>query len=201
MGSKQIPQEYGPRLLKLVRDAIGQRLGVVDKVDQEGLEDEPLGQELATFVTLKIEGKLRGCIGNLEPAGPLLGTLAQNGRHAAFNDHRFSPLSVEEFERVEIDISILSEPVQLDYTDGDELLTRLRPGIDGVIVEKGKARATFLPQVWQQLPEPTQFMEHLCRKASLSPSAWRESDMKIYLYQVQSFKEERHAIDSPPQAG
>ena len=201
MGSKQIPQEYGPRLLKLVRDAIGQRLGVVDKVDQEGLEDEPLGQELATFVTLKIEGKLRGCIGNLEPAGPLLGTLAQNGRHAAFNDHRFSPLSVEEFERVEIDISILSEPVQLDYTDGDELLTRLRPGIDGVIVEKGKARATFLPQVWQQLPEPTQFMEHLCRKAGLSPSAWRESDMKIYLYQVQSFKEERHAIDSPPQAG
>ena len=201
MGSKQIPQEYGPRLLKLVRDAIGQRLGVVDKVDQEGLEDEPLGQELATFVTLKIEGKLRGCIGNLEPAGPLLGTLAQNGRHAAFNDHRFSPLSVEEFERVEIDISILSEPVQLDYTDGDELLTKLRPGIDGVIVEKGKARATFLPQVWQQLPEPTQFMEHLCRKAGLSPSAWRESDMKIYLYQVQSFKEERHAIDSPPQAG
>ena len=201
MGSKQIPQEYGPRLLKLVRDAIGQRLGVVDKVGHEGLEDEPLGQELATFVTLKIEGKLRGCIGNLEPAGPLLGTLAQNGRHAAFNDHRFSPLSVEEFERVEIDISILSEPVQLDYTDGDELLTKLRPGIDGVIVEKGKARATFLPQVWQQLPEPKQFMEHLCRKASLSPSAWRESDMKIYLYQVQSFKEERHAIDSPPQAG
>ncbi len=201
MGSKQIPQEYGPRLLKLVREAIGQRLGVVDKVDQSGLEGEPLRQELATFVTLKIEGKLRGCIGNLEPAGPLLGTLAQNGRHAAFNDHRFSPLSVEEFERVEIDISILSEPVQLDYTDGDELLTRLRPGIDGVIVEKGKARATFLPQVWQQLPEPKQFMEHLCRKASLSPSAWRESDMKIYLYQVQSFKEERHAIDSPPQAG
>ena len=200
MGSKQIPQEYGPRLLKLVRDAIGQRLGVVDRVDQKGLEDEPLSQELATFVTLKIEGKLRGCIGNLEPAGPLLGTLAQNGRHAAFNDHRFSPLSVEEFERMQIDISILSEPVQLDYADGEDLLTKLNPDIDGVILEKGKARATFLPQVWQQLPEPTQFMEHLCRKAGLSLSAWREGDMKIYLYQVQSFKEERHAIDSPPQA-
>ena len=190
MGSKQIPQEYGPRLLKLVRDAIGQRLGVVDRVDQKGLEDEPLSQELATFVTLKIKGKLRGCIGNLEPAGPLLGTLAQNGRHAAFNDHRFSPLSVEEFERMQIDISILSEPVQLDYADGEDLLTKLHPDIDGVILEKGKARATFLPQVWQQLPEPTQFMEHLCRKAGLSPSAWRESEMKIYVYQVQSFKEE-----------
>ncbi len=201
MGSKQSPQEYGPRLLKLVREVIGQRLGVVDKVDQTGLEDEPLCQELATFVTLKIEGRLRGCIGNLEPAGPLLGTLAQNGRHAAFKDHRFSPLSVEEFERMQIDISILSEPVPLDYTDGDDLLTKLRPDIDGVILERGKARATFLPQVWQQLPEPKQFMEHLCRKAGLSPTAWRDSDIKIYLYQVQSFKEERHAVDSPPQAG
>lgn len=201
MGSKQIPQEYGPRLLKLVRDTIGQQLGVVDRVDQTGLEDEPLSQELATFVTLKLEGRLRGCIGNLEPAGPLLGTLAQNGRHAAFNDHRFSPLSVEEFERMEIDISILSEPVPLEYADGEDLLSTLRRDIDGVILEKGKARATFLPQVWQQLPEPKQFMEHLCRKAGLSPSAWRDRDIKIYLYQVQSFKEETHAVDYPPQAG
>ena len=201
MGSKQISQEYGPRLLKLVRDTIGQRLGVVDRVDQTGLEGESLSQELATFVTLKIEGRLRGCIGNLEPAGPLLDTLAQNGRHAAFNDHRFSPLSVEEFERMLIDISILTEPVPLDYSDGDDLLIKLRPDIDGVILEKGKARATFLPQVWQQLPEPEQFMEHLCRKAGLSPTAWRDRDIKIYLYQVQSFKEDRHAVDSPPQAG
>jgi AmmeMemoRadiSam system protein A len=201
MGSKRIPQEYGPRLLKLVRDTIGQRLGVVDRVDQTGLEDEPLSQELATFVTLKIEGRLRGCIGNLEPAGPLLGTLAQNGRHAAFNDHRFSPLSVEEFERMQIDISILSEPSPLDFTDGEDLLNKLRPAVDGVILEKGQARATFLPQVWQQLPDPKQFMEHLCRKAGLSPTAWRDRDVKIYSYQVQSFKEETDAIDSPPQAG
>jgi AmmeMemoRadiSam system protein A len=201
MGSKQIPQEYGPRLLKLVRDTIGQRLGVVDKVDQTGLEGEQLYQELATFVTLKLEGRLRGCIGNLKPAGPMLGTLAQNGRHAAFNDHRFSPLGIEEFERMQIDISILSEPVQLDYADGDDLLIRLRPDIDGVILEKGRARATFLPQVWQQLPEPKQFMEQLCRKAGLSPTAWRDRDIKIYLYQVQSFKEDAHAVDSPPQAG
>ena len=187
--------------MKLVRDTIGQRLGVVDKVDQTGLEGEQLCQELATFVTLKLEGRLRGCIGNLEPSGELLGTLAQNGRHAAFNDHRFSPLSIEEFERMQIDISILSEPVQLDYADGDDLLSRLRPGIDGVILEKGRARATFLPQVWQQLPEPEQFMEHLCRKAGLSPTAWRDRDIRIYLYRVQSFKEDTHAVDSTPQAG
>jgi AmmeMemoRadiSam system protein A len=190
MGSKQIPQEYGPRLLKLVRDSIGQRLGLVDKVEKAGLEGEQLHQELATFVTLKIEGRLRGCIGNLEPAGPLLETLAQNGRHAAFNDHRFSPLSVDEFERVQIDISILSSPTPLQYTDDEDLLTALRPGVDGVILEKGKARATFLPQVWQQLPEPKQFMGHLCRKAGLSPTAWQDKDSKIYLYQVQSFQEE-----------
>ena len=201
MGSEQIPQEYGPRLLKLVRDTIGQRLGVVDEVDQTGLEGEQLHQDLATFVTLKIEGRLRGCIGNLEPAGPLLGTLAQNGRHAAFNDHRFSPLSEEEFKRVQIDISILSSAAPLEYTDDQDLLTKLRPGVNGVILEKGRARATFLPQVWKQLPEPTQFMEHLCRKAGLSPTAWRGKGIKIYLYQVQSFKEEKHAADSPPQAG
>ena len=201
MSSKQIPKEYGPRLLKLVRESIGQRLGVVKSVDQTGLENELLDQELATFVTLKIEGRLRGCIGNLEPDGALLDTLAQNGRHAAFNDHRFSPLDVEEFERVKIDISILTEPVSLTYTDGDDLLTKLRPDIDGVILKKGRARATFLPQVWQQLPDPKQFMEHLCRKAGLSSTAWRDRSTKIYLYQVQSFKEETHGVDSHPQSG
>jgi len=201
MGSRQIPEKYGSRLLKLVRDSIGERLGLVDKVDHSGLAGEELQQELATFVTLKIEDRLRGCIGNLEPAGALLATLAQNGCHAAFNDHRFSPLSIEEFEKVQIDISILSTPVRLDYADSDQLLTTLRPNIDGVILKKGRARATFLPQVWKQLPESKQFMEHLSRKAGLSPNGWRGEDVEIYLYQVQSFKEERHAVDSPPQAG
>ena len=198
MVSKQIPSGHGPRLLKLVRETIGLRLGLVEKVDQSGLDGEVLNQDLATFITLKKDGQLRGCIGTLEPTGPLLESLSQNARHAAFNDHRFSPLSAEEFDQVLIDISILGRPVQLNYEDGNDLLARLRPGIDGVILKKGKARATFLPQVWKQLPEPQQFMEHLCHKAGLSAMAWRDPDIEIYLYQVQSFKEEADAVDSPP---
>ena len=198
MVSKQISSGHGPRLLKLVRETIGLRLGLIEKVDQSGLDGEALNQDLATFITLKKDGQLRGCIGNLEPTGPLLESLSQNARHAAFNDHRFTPLNAEEFDQVLIDISILGRPVQLTYEDGNDLLARLRPGIDGVILKKDKARATFLPQVWKQLPEPQQFMEHLCRKAGLSPMAWRDKDIEIYLYQVQSFKEEADAVDSPP---
>ncbi len=201
MAVKQIPRHLGPRLLKLVRETIGQRLGLVPAVDRTDLESQELQRYLASFVTLKIDGRLRGCIGTLEATGPLLDTLVQNARHAAFRDHRFAPLSVKEFEQVKIDISILSSPVSLQYEDGEDLLARLRPGIDGVILQKGRARATFLPQVWKQLPQPRQFMEHLCRKAGLSPNAWQDKDIEIYLYQVQSFAEETDAVDSPPRTG
>ena len=201
MVSKQISSGHGPRLLKLVRETIGLRLGLVEKVDQSGLDGEVLNQDLATFITLKKDGQLRGCIGNLEATGPLLESLTQNARHAAFNDHRFSPLSKEELERVRIDISILSRPVRLQFDDGNDLLAKLRPGTDGVILKKGRARATFLPQVWKQLPRPRHFMEHLCQKAGLSLESWQDEDIEIYLYQVQSFEEETHAIDSTPRAG
>ena len=201
MAVKQIPNRFGPRLLKLVRETIGQGLGVVAAVDQTDLESPALQQDLASFVTLKIDGRLRGCIGTLEPTGPLLSTLAQNARHAAFKDHRFSPLSAEEFAQVKIDISILSSPEPLQHEGGEDLLARLRPGQDGVIVQKGRARATFLPQVWKQLPEPKQFMEHLCRKAGLPPQAWQDKDIEIYLYQVQSFEEETDALNSAPRTG
>lgn len=192
----KIDPRYAGRLLKLVRETIAKQLGLIEAVDQQGLEDAELDQELATFVTLKIDGKLRGCIGNLEPSGPLLGSLAQNARNAAFHDHRFSPLKVEEFDQIQVDISILTRPVKLQFSDGTDLLKKLRPGIDGVILKKGKARATFLPQVWKQLPQPRLFMEHLCQKAGLRRSAWQDRDVEIYLYQVQSFAEEKDAIDS-----
>jgi AmmeMemoRadiSam system protein A len=200
MVSNQIPSEHGRRLLKLARETIAQRLGLIEAVDQAGLEDEVLNQDLATFITLKKDGQLRGCIGNLEATGPLLESVTQNARHAAFNDHRFSPLSKEELERVRIDISILSRPVRLQFDDGNDLLAKLRPGSDGVILKKGKSRATFLPQVWKQLPQPQQFMEHLCRKAGLSPTAWQDRDIEIHLYQVQSFNEETDAVESYPRA-
>ena len=194
--SEQINSILGSRLLALTRQKIGQRLGLVDAVEQPDLADKALDQSLATFVTLKIDGQLRGCIGNLEPVDSLLESVTHNGLHAAFHDHRFSPLKPEEFNRISIDISILSSPEPLDYKDGDDLLARLQPGVDGIILKLGKARATFLPQVWEQLPQPHAFMEHLCLKAGLDRSAWRDQHPDIFIYQVQSFKEDPDAADS-----
>jgi len=194
--SDQINPGYGKRLLKLVRESIAQRLGLVESLDQSGLDADELQQHLASFVTLTIDNRLRGCIGNLEPTGPLLESLITNGRQAAFHDHRFSPLSREEFEQLHIHLSILTRPEQLDHSGGDDLLRKLRPQIDGVIIRKGAARATFLPQVWEQLPQPHQFLEHLCQKAGLHRSAWQEPELEVYCYQVQSFEEEDDAADS-----
>jgi len=194
--SDQISAIHGESLLKLVRETIGQRLGLIESIDRTGLDAEELQQDLATFVTLTIDGRLRGCIGNLEPSGLLLESLVTNGRQAAFHDQRFSPLSREEFEQLHIHISILTRPKPLEHTDGDELLAKLRPAVDGVIVEKGGARATFLPQVWEQLPEPHQFLEQLCLKAGLHRMAWQEPELAVYVYQVQSFEEKTDAADS-----
>jgi len=187
--SNRIAAEYGPRLIRLARETIAHRLGLVTEIDRSGLDDEALNRQLATFVTLKKGGALRGCIGNLEAAGPLLESIEDNALQAAFNDHRFTPLTREELGDVVVDISILTRPQPLDYEHGGELLEKLRPGTDGVILKKGRARATFLPQVWEQLPEPRVFLEHLCRKAGLSPHAWRDQHPEILIYQVQSFHE------------
>lgn len=188
--ANRIAAEHAPRLIRLAREAIGHRLGVVPEVDESDLTDAALNQELATFVTLKKNNQLRGCIGNLEPVGPLLKSITDNACHAAFHDHRFSPLTREEFADIVVDISILTSPEPLAYADGDDLLRKLRPGTDGVILKKDNSRATFLPQVWEQLPEPRVFLEHLCRKAGLAPSAWRDQHPDIMIYQVQSFHEE-----------
>ena len=153
--------------------------------------DDPAFSSLsATFVTLKIGDMLRGCIGNLQPVGTLWEGIRANAINAAFHDHRFSALKPEELEKVHLDISILSPPQPLTYTSPEALLAQLRPGVDGVILGDGRRSATFLPQVWQQLPNPQQFLGHLCQKAGLSETAWRDQKLVIHLYQVQCFAEE-----------
>lgn len=188
---KGLSTEQGTRLLYLVRNTIGQRLGVTIKESDSSYSDIEYQTSCGTFVTLKNQGNLRGCIGNLEPSGSLIDSIRRNSLSAAFHDHRFSPLSVEEFSGVEVEISILNPPEQLNYMDSSDLLEKIRPGIDGVILQHGKARATFLPQVWEQLPEPEAFLSQLCQKAGLLPSAWQNNQPDIFIYQVQSFKEER----------
>ena len=142
-----------------------------------------------TFVTLTIKGELRGCIGSLEGREPIVDGVRHNAVNAAFHDPRFRPLGRQELDKVTIEVSILSEPQPLAYTDGEDLLGRLRPGTDGVIIRKGYASATFLPQVWEQLPDKEEFLTHLCLKAGLAPDAWRRGDLEVLTYQVQYFEE------------
>jgi AmmeMemoRadiSam system protein A len=181
--------KQGQILLQLARNTLVHKL---EKGPVPLKPDEPaFSVKAATFVTLKIAGKLRGCIGNLEPVGALWESVRANTINAAFHDQRFSPLTLEELPAVRIDISILSQPKPLEYEDTEDLLAKLRPGIDGVILRYGQRGATFLPQVWQQLTSPEQFLGHLCLKAGLPQETWRQTRLEIQTYQVQCFEEEK----------
>lgn len=180
--------EQGRILLDLARKTIAAKLGRGE--EPGGGEEFPdLQQHQAAFVTLKKKGRLRGCIGNLEPVGPLWQAIRDNALNAAFHDFRFAPLTSEEFEDIYIDISILEPAVPLDYSDEADLLAKLCPGRDGVILRIGAAKATFLPQVWQQLPRIEDFLGQLCRKAGFDEDAWRHMHPEILIYRVQYFAE------------
>ena len=147
-------------------------------------------EKRGTFVSLHKKGTLRGCIGNIDPVKTILQGIMDNAKHAAFNDLRFNPLSHEELTDTLIEISILTCPEKLDYTDTRDLVARLRPEIDGVIIKKKYHHATFLPQVWEQLKDPEIFLTHLCTKAGLPGDEWRSCDLEVLVYQVQSFHEQ-----------
>jgi AmmeMemoRadiSam system protein A len=187
--NSQLSNEQGRLLLALARTTLKHQLlgGDAPKTP----DDPALLSSAATFVTLKIAGNLRGCIGNLQPVGALWQGIRDNAINAAFHDHRFSKLRPEELDKVHLDISILSAPQAVYYQDPEALLAQLRPGIDGVIIRDGWRSATFLPQVWQQLPDPEQFLGHLCQKAGLPERAWRDKKLAVEVYQVQCFSEEK----------
>ncbi len=177
-------------LLRLARQAVEQaaagRAGPSPR-----LEDFPeaLRAPRATFVTLTCHGGLRGCIGALQASIPLAEDVIEHARAAATEDFRFTPVRPDEAAGIEIEISILSEPAPFEYRDPEDLMTGLRPGIDGVILVSGLHRATFLPQVWEKLPHASRFLDLLCEKAGLPPGAWRTAHPDILTYQVQSFHE------------
>ncbi len=147
--------------------------------------DETLRRPAASFVTLNLHGRLRGCIGSLQAVRPLAQDVAHNAWAAAFQDHRFPPLTAEEFPDIDIHISLLSEPEPMEVTSEEELLRQLRPGKDGLILEDGPYRATFLPQVWESLPEPERFVAELKMKAGLSPEYWSDT-IRFSRYTVDS---------------
>lgn len=145
---------------------------------------EELTEQRATFVTLEKHRQLRGCIGTLEAVRPLVEDIAKNAFSAAFKDPRFPALQAEEFDDLEIHLSILTPAEPVIFTSEQDLLTQLQPGIDGLILEEGYRRGTFLPSVWESLPEPRQFLRHLKQKAGLSPDYWSKN-IRIYRYRTE----------------
>ncbi len=193
--STHITEERGQRLVKLARRTIAARLGTLDEINKvvpdHDLADPAFQEKRGTFVTLKERGQLRGCMGCLTPSETILQGIQRNAINAAFNDPRFPALTSIELDQAEIDISILTTPQELEYSGGNDLLEKLRPNIDGVIINKGLARSTFLPQVWEQLPRTEDFLAHLCRKAGLSLDEWMKGELGVSIYQVQYFHENR----------
>lgn len=189
-GKDKLTDKEGKYLLDKARSTIEQEL-FARKGPQKPDTDLPaIFNELrGTFVTLTIQGGLRGCIGHIIPQDPLIEGIRVNAINAAFRDPRFRPLTRDEWKRVKIEISILTDPKPLSYSNAKDLLKKLRPGIDGVIIKKGFYQATFLPQVWEQLPRKEDFLNHLCLKAGLDGDAWRKGGLEVSTYQAQAFEE------------
>jgi len=178
-------KEQQLRLLDLAKSSIqhGLQTGRPLKINLTDFPAE-LTERRATFVTLHKHHQLRGCIGMLEAVRPLVEDIAENAFLAAFRDPRFPPLAADEFGELDIHLSILTPAEPVSFTSEQELITQLQPGIDGLILEEGRRRGTFLPSVWEQLPEPQQFLRHLKQKAGLSPDYWSEN-IRISRYRTE----------------
>ncbi len=148
-----------------------------------------LNEPRACFVTLRINGKLRGCIGNISPRSSLAQAVVDNTCGAALRDCRFAPLEADEVPQTRIEISVLTEPVPLEESTPELRTARLRPGLDGVILKIGPHQATFLPKVWDQLPEPEVFLAQLSRKAGCEAHAWKSPIATLSVYQAETFAE------------
>jgi AmmeMemoRadiSam system protein A len=177
--------DLGRLLLTIARSAIGGELGFQAAADTS---HAALGQPAATFVTLKLADELRGCIGTLKPLRPLGVDVRENAIAAAFRDPRFPPVAVVEFEAISVEVSLLSADERLEVRDEEDLLARLRPDIDGLVLEYGHHRSTFLPQVWESLPDPRDFLTALKRKAGLPADFW-SPQVNVSRYGVTKWKE------------
>lgn len=177
-------------LLKLARSAITAELVGGAEVIRPAKPSAALQKKRGCFVTLHKNKTLRGCIGTIEAAHSLLAGVEDNARNSAFRDPRFPPLEADELPAVDIEISVLSMPIALEYDDADDLLNKLQPGVHGVIISKAWHSATFLPQVWEQLTDTKSFLEHLCLKAGLGKNCWMAGDLSVKVYTVEYFSEQ-----------
>ncbi len=190
MKTNHLTQEEKQILLRLARQALEDG---VRGVDLEPLDLSALSltlrKEGASFVTLTIKGALRGCIGALQAYQPLAEDVREHAVAAALEDYRFPHVHENELSKIAIEVSRLTVPQELDYLDPDDLVAKLHPGIDGVILRDGFRRATFLPQVWEKLPDSAEFLENLCYKMGAAPETWKRKHLEVLIYQVEEFHE------------
>ncbi len=189
-----LSEQQGRILIRLARQTIEKHLKMesAEPVGPEELADPDLQARRGVFVTLKKRGQLRGCIGSLTGTETIIDGVRRHAVNAAFNDYRFSPVTAAELPELNIEVSVLTEPRPLAYQDADDLVRQLRPQVDGVILQDAAGRsATFLPQVWEQLPSAPLFLGQLCLKAGLPDNAWKTGNLQIQTYQVQYFEEGR----------
>ena len=177
-------------LLNLARQAIEYRVGgkKFPQLDRGSLTPV-LCEHGASFVTLTIDQRLRGCIGALDAYQPLVEDVREHAVAAALQDPRFPPVQQHELGRIRIEVSRLTVPHPLEYSSGEDLLKKLHPHVDGVILKDGRRRATFLPQVWDKLPDPPDFLNGLCEKMGARQDLWRNTKLQVYTYQVEEFRE------------
>lgn len=178
-------QKRGNELLMIARGAIAAECG--QPMDLE-ISHPSLAVKAASFVTLQLNNQLRGCIGTIDPHRSLLHDVRGNAIDAAFNDPRFAPVTLEELKKITIEVSVLTPRVLLQYDSSFDLYSQIKPGVDGIYIEYQNLRGTFLPQVWNQLPDKDQFFRHLKAKAGMSPDFW-SNDIKVFRYRVQKWSE------------
>ncbi len=177
-------------LLRLAREAMerGVRGEKLPPLEVTSLTPS-LREEGSSFVTLTEHGQLRGCIGSLEPYQSLAEDVREHAVAAALQDPRFPPVEAAELNGIQIEVSRLTRPIPLKYEDADDLLAKLCPHVDGVILRDGFHRATFLPQVWEKIPDRVEFLENLCYKMGAKPDLWRRKHLDVLTYRVEEFHE------------
>ncbi|MDO8755556.1 MAG: AmmeMemoRadiSam system protein A [Anaerolineales bacterium] len=177
-------------LLRLAREALEHAVKgqAIPRLDTQSLTPT-LREHGASFVTLTIHAELRGCIGALEAYQPLAEDVREHAVSAALQDPRYRPIVESELSRIRLEVSRLTAPHLLEYSSSKDLLKKLKPHVDGVILKNDLRRATFLPQVWEKIPDPVDFLDQLCMKMGASKKLWRDTKLQVYVYQVEEFHE------------
>lgn len=183
-----LSESEGNLLIQIARDNIKSVLESGKKLDKNSYKQPFLQNNGAVFVTLEKHGELRGCIGSLEAYRPLIIDLLEHSYNAAFRDPRFNPVAKNELSDLSVEVSVLAPREKIEYSDFEDLKTKIVPNEDGIYLTEGFNSATFLPQVWEQLPDFESFFAHLCLKAGLSHDSMQTSKPKIERYKVQKFK-------------